>query len=825
MENWQFDRWSALIGLIAGVVLAFVLNWLRRPAAALWQQMRERVGGARRWVAAGIEGRYREELAQYAQTRHFGAGAAPLDAIFVPPRLLPPPAEPLPDEPPLPRIQLPFLWPDLAAYGAVGPLPTLSLEQAVTHTPRALFSAPAGCGKSTTLAFVALMCARAESAFLPDSLPIYAHLAELGPWDPPDADRPRMADDYLLAALQRRAGTLTADSLPSALRQALHAGRAVVLLDGWDELAPAERPEYTRWLADLLKLYPDSRFILTAPATHFGPLLDLGFVPFTLQPWTPAEATQLAQRWADALGATLPTEPKSQQLGAPHVPSLGFWRPGLTALDATLGLWLMLAGETPPPYQVPRYVASIRQILAPFGSEEANWPLEIGQELLGKLAREMDRATSRIASKDRLAQLIQEELGAREELSSRAVQDSLAALAEFSGLLVTFGKDRLVFATPCLFAFFWADNLVRSNEPAPAVQRLFELDWALPLSFYAQMTEAVPMVEQLLAQPAGEFHDSLFQAASWVANTDEREQWRRIILVRLAQKLLDAKTSVGIRERAVAALVSTGDNGVGYLLRQAAGSSNPTLRAAAAPGLGALALQLPGRPGDEKSLEALTKSLHDPDEEVQKAAIYALAATHADGALEAIIQRLLEAGAAVRRVAAEALATMGDEGHSVLREALSDAEVLVRRAALYGLSTLDDDWASEKLNTTQMEDKDWFVRSTAEELINQRLKDRSQRAIKPLRPEDLGWLVSWAAERGEGVPAGPEAMVLVERSFEQRDQPAVRARAARSLGIIGKASSARVLGEAIRDPDLVVRETAIFALAYLQRAWGLPAAN
>ena len=178
-------------------------------------------------------------MAEYAQHRHLGTGAALLKDIFVPTRLIAPLPEPQPDTGDiLPTPQLPHLWPELAAQVAIQPPPTLTLGQMAASARRVLLLAPAGGGKSTTLAYLALACARPddyeELNFRPNSLPIYAHLAELDLPDSPEAEKELPAEEYLIKAAQNRAGTLTADTLPAVLRQALPDGRALVLLDGWD---------------------------------------------------------------------------------------------------------------------------------------------------------------------------------------------------------------------------------------------------------------------------------------------------------------------------------------------------------------------------------------------------------------------------------------------------------------------------------------------------------------------------------------------------------------------------------------------------------------
>ncbi len=830
MDDWQFDLGSALVGLAAGLLAALGLSRLRGPAGKLWEKIQDRITRTRRWLTAGVEGRYREELAALVQKRHVGANKAPLEAIFIPTHFIAPPAEPdLESGLALPKPQLPHLWPELTSLVAAAPAPTISLGQVMSSVKRALVIAPPGGGKSTMLAYMTL-----RSTDDPDSLPLYAHLTEIdlqteAPEPSEDEDKAAQAllpEEFLFKALQARAGALTSDTLPSILRQAMQENKARILLDGWDDLAPAERPHYAQWLAELLARYPANQFIVSAPLVGYGPLLELNFVPLHIQHWRSAQAQRLQERWAAALDTKIPLIPESDVLGAAKVPSMEFWRSDLNPLDTTLNLWLALAEKKPIIKQAGRYWTGTRKMLRALGEtdetkeeEGTNWPLEIGQQVLGQLAQEMAETGNRVSNRARLKELVDDALSQHEEVGGGVGKRCLEALADESGLLAQWGGERLTFMTRALLAYFWAAHQGRTLDPAVIKGRLQAPEWSLPFSFILEMTGSGTLVEQLLAAPADDFQENLFVAADWVARTQGKEQWKRIVLMRLAQLLLAPSTAQALRERAVAALVSTRHDGVGYLLRQAASSPNVSLRLAAVPGLGALATQQPGHSADAKSLETLIKTLLDPSEEVQTAAIHALARTGSVEAEEALIRTLLEGSASIRRVAAETMAQMGKEGHQILQEALTEDEVLIRRAALYGLILVEEPWVRDKLESVMREDAEWFVRSTAEELLDTYVQGPKMANIEAVQPQNLGWLISWAAEQGLGVPAGPAAYKLLQGALQAEDRPDVRAMATRSMGDMGRADVLESIDQASHDPDPQVREAAFFSQARLSRAW------
>jgi HEAT repeat protein len=797
-----------------------VVGRLRQPVKQGWERIRGRIQGARRWVSSGVESRYRHETAEYVQHCHLGKGAARLDEVFVPTPFIAPPRLPAShQDETLPDPQMPYLWPELAPVLATVSPDLLSIGPAVLATDRLAVLAPAGGGKSTLLAYLAL-----RYSDDPEMLPLYAHLAELS-LEPESGDDDTAVETPLLEAVQRRAGTLTADALPGLLRRSLEEGRAVILLDGWDEIAPIDRQDYTRWLDEMVGSFPESKFIVAAPPIGYGPLLSLGFVAMHLRPWQAEEVTELLQKWARVRGVPVSTVPISQDLGSEKVPDLSFWQPGQTALDATLGIMMQLEGRTPSARQARRFGTAVQLLLEPDSEVETNVTGMIGPSALARLAGSMDAAGSRLGTRAAFEDIVAEGLSSHEGATRRDLQKTVDALLSKSGLLTIWGHDSVAFRSPAFYAYFWAANQALSGDQSTILERVQDPEWSLAISFLIEMADSGPVVERLLLSPPDVTREHLFRAADWLARAQGTEQWHRIVMVRLAQLLLNAETPTALRERAAAALVATRDEGVGFLLRQAIASPNQALRAVAAAGLGTLAADIPGRQADEKSLEALINTLDDPSEHVQAAVINALGHTRSKAAIEALIRTLLQSHATARRLAAEALGKMGGEGHEILREALTEDEVLVRRAALYGLAQVSDGWVNETLEEVIRRDSEWFIRSTAEEILNQRLAVPAPDKIEGPRADRMSWLISLAAERGQGVPTGARAVEYLKEALEERQRPAVRALAARSLGDIGDPSSSPLIAEALHDPDLQVREAAFFALARLNQAWNQGRAN
>ncbi len=75
--------------------------------------------------------------------------------------------------------------------------------------------------------------------------------------------------------------------------------------------------------------------------------------------------------------------------------------------------------------------------------------------------------------------------------------------------------------------------------------------------------------------------------------------------------------------------------------------------------------------------------------------------------------------------------------------------------------------------------------------------------------------MAWAASKGEGVPAGPNARQVLIRAL-QEGEPPLRAAAARTLAILGYMPALKPLYGALRDKDEKVRAAVYESLGTLQ---------
>ncbi|RXS83894.1 NACHT domain-containing protein, partial [Streptomyces sp. TM32] len=176
-----------------------------------------------------------------------------------------------------------------------GPVPA---DQALAGRDRLLLRGVAGSGKSTLVQWLAVSCTKApgETALphlygrIPFVLPLRTLTREGAALPSPG---------HFLAAV----GCPVSGSQPEGwVDRVLASGRALLLVDGLDEIPERERELTRRWLRDLLDAFPDNLWMVTSrpSAVRDDWLAADGFGELTLSPMSRAEVAAFIGRWHDA---------------------------------------------------------------------------------------------------------------------------------------------------------------------------------------------------------------------------------------------------------------------------------------------------------------------------------------------------------------------------------------------------------------------------------------------------------------------------------------------------------------------------------------------
>jgi hypothetical protein len=132
------------------------------------------------------------------------------------------------------------------------------IEQALASAPLLFIRGEAGSGKTTLLQWLAVRSARqdfnADLAAWNDTMPFFIPLRRYAGQELP------APEDFL-----HQVGRHIADEMPHGwVHRLLREGRALVLIDGVDEVPERHRVITRRWLGELVATYPEARYIVTS---------------------------------------------------------------------------------------------------------------------------------------------------------------------------------------------------------------------------------------------------------------------------------------------------------------------------------------------------------------------------------------------------------------------------------------------------------------------------------------------------------------------------------------------------------------------------------
>ncbi len=604
----------------------------------------------------------------------------------------------------------------------------------------------------------------------------------------------------IVRALQRRFGGAAASQLPKLVYRRLAAGTCLVLLDGYDELPEAEKPAKLAWLHQFMALYSANFVIIAADVNGYDPLLNLGFQACYLRAWREADFAQLAERWAAAWTKT------GKRVATPDAKQIARAKAGTrgrTILDVTLKIWSDYANDLKVPGRLGWYDFFVRRHL----------PNEALRPIVQRAAAEILNGQGAPLPRDRFKALLSETFTGADGKPTLNIEAELSKLLK-SGLLVDDLAERYTFVHPLLTAYLAAESL----DAASVVPLATQPTWTHAMPFAAIRLPMDAAVSQVLSAPPDLLYTPLFNLAHWLVDAPSDAAWRAEFFKRVGGGALLATSQYPLlRERAMAALITTQDSATAALLFQhALEHPNPLVRRLGCIGLGAL--------GESEYLQYLKPMLNDSSRLVRLACGFALGAIGTSAALDAMMEGLLQRDRDLQRAIAEALAALPGEGHALLREAIESDDLELRRAAVFGLARIRAAWAVTQIYRTQLEDSEPYVRIAAEQAFN--LAENPDRGgIKRLPAVDqIDWLIEWMSERGESIPSGENAPIALLRSL-QEGNPEVRSAAARTLAEIGYVNGLKALYKALGDQDELVRAEAYAALGALQQRVGkaLPA--
>jgi HEAT repeat protein len=792
---FRIDQFSFWVGFAAGIIFAWVFAQVMKAMPAIMRAIGKQINLVRESLTTGNENRLRQDVLNYVQRQHLAAPLFSLTEIGIEARLMTPPLY-LSDEDDIYQditdLTLPYMpdWPEMAAqYGA----PTLTLAQALENGMNIIVIGQPGSGKTVALAQLASDMARREpklgelANMFPMFIPAAALLTHLDNKDPLDGLISSMAGCYISPMNQPR--------LKGLLKFLTANQRAMLLVDGLDELQPEAFQTISQYLALLKQKYPKLRLVAAASPENFNGLLQLGMVPLAMAAWNDSHRQEFVDRWQSLWEKFIAAEDIAS---AEFIDSLLLVRwlggrdPGSTPLEITLRTWATFAGDILGPDALHLLDAHLRR-LSP-GYTNARQGLEVlAMEMVASQKtvipqREAETIIARFIKVHTASpgqtpgELVEpgeeqqaapenqgkspEERSAKDKSTAPRAASASQLVSTFlsNGLLVSYGGSQIGFAHPVLMGYLAGTGIAKTPD-----QQIFSpvSDWTLQniaLGFAGCSSDIFPFVEDYLeAGRQTPIQRQSLLAARWLRITPKNASWRPFIMRYLLETIQKDHETLGLIGRAVSALTLSGDPGVPNLMRQLLKSPQINIRQMAALGCGML--------GDPKALADLGNLTDDVAPSVMRAACLALVSIGSQQALDSVITVLLNGGEEIRRVAAEALTNDPHEGISIMQEGLEMEDILVRRAVIWGILRTKDPKMVLLLEKRAVEDGQWVVRNAAVQALEQ------ARLPNPYIPKpepaiyDRSWLINYAAESGLGVSDKQQAMNLMIQILERGEIP------------------------------------------------------
>jgi HEAT repeat protein len=639
--------------------------------------------------------------------------------------------------------------------------------------------------------------------------PIYIHLQDLdlepgtygGKIDPAEP---------IVAAQRRYISSNTAVMSTPMLYRALSQNRALVLIDGYDDLASNERERYFDWLSAFLEHYGGNFIVMTGPPAGYDMLMNIGFAPAFIRPLNETHFDELTRKWTDAWTGTQPDEKDLQRLLID--------RRNRTVMDVTLKIWATMEGDIQETGRRGYYENYVRHQLGNVGS---------GFEILQEAAAAW---LNQGAAPDRemMRHIVRRCLGLEAAPEGEDASDTqkrkkgggsndgrtLNQLLQ-TPLLLEKPDGTFAFCHP-MVAWYLAGESLSHAKPDKLAALGDNPDWWGALSFATAIVDLEPaIVKRVLQNKPDLMYDTMFHVVEWMPDAPSGLRWTGEVLKRLGSVLMAPNQFPTIREHAMAALIAARDEsgGVTVLLRQAVRSGNPDLRRLGCIGLGAI--------GSPEAIKDLAQMLFDDSQEVQLAAGLGLGAIGTEEALAGMIEALLEGEENLRKAVAEAMAAIPGEGHAILFDGVTHESMYVRRASVFGLARIPATWALVALYRAMLEDSQWYVRSAAEMAFSHAREPRSSGPQLYPEPDRYEWLAQWTAQRGEAVPEGPSGRQLLMRALQEAPTR-IKVEAARSLGKLAHTPAIKALYASLAAPEPEVRVAAFDALGQMAERIGRP---
>ncbi len=400
-----------------------------------------------------------------------------------------------------------------------------------------------GFGKTTLLKHLAYIYGSKQhetygvTPLVPFFLPLRAYRTLLTQAEPPTL--PELVMIYHLKSLAELDDRL--QRLPGNWAQdVLMRGKALVLMDGFDEIPEPDRPALSRWINAQMRRFDRSIFIVTSrPAAYTDSFVDPLRTKLWVRPFQPQQQRDFVHQWyhcqerLDRGGRDTPEVQREAKRNAENLlhqindPN----RPELAALARNPLLLNLLATyhRSNPGVELPRQRAELYQDICTLqlrkrpDAREIQLPLtpEERQGVLQTVALDMMQRNLRLISEADLVALIAETLVAQNIAQNAAVDAAslLKQLIDVSELIVRQGLEGCEFSHLSFQEFLAAAQLKKPGYESILYPHLADANtndenrawWRQTILLYAAQTNPTTLIQEALRQGANDLAYACYQ--------------------------------------------------------------------------------------------------------------------------------------------------------------------------------------------------------------------------------------------------------------------------------------------------------------------------
>lgn len=771
----NFDRASFWMGFFTAALVIFLSLRLRK----YWVPVKEFATRYFRTIkvkqSTSSDSMLRQDILKRAQNAHLARTLFSLDEVLITPKVMAPAKIIEPDNPDLIASAQPQVIPNLPLvpqFNGQYNGETIAFPRLLRMGVNVAIVGNPGSGKSTTLAYLASLFARKDVSLGPlgQYFPIYLHYHDIQVFSANEPDPIKV----LVKALSYHVAGSHRAQLPGFLQKQLQDNRAILLLDGLDEIPTAQYQQALGFLAALLKARPKLRVVTTASPDRAYGLLDLGIEPLTLAGWTRSDISNFINRWGSLWNKNISSNGHSSQgfdelliagwqaasaefytpiewtarlwgayygdlLGARGADAIGAYCTRLQTYGVDVSRLAMLADRmlTAKQSQI-AYVEAEKlfsEIIIPAATPLSEISFEPGNltqnEVTFQAPIEPDKPTGRGSVGERTIDILVEYGVLRESID-----------------------ERLSFASPVIWGFLTAlavkesdfDPTLVLTEPWSAVSEALH---------YRLVTTQTDWLKAYLSEDLEPFYTQTIQAGLWMRDLPPKDDSRTLIMRYLLQRVKSEDVPYLTRLSLLAAASLSNDPAVLTLDRQLAEAESPALRR--------IAILCSGALRDSKAFNTMVNALNHSDLLLRWAACFAIAALDTPDARNAAKTILDRSEEPLRLAMAEAMAARPPWGHDLLKKAESSSETLTRHALVFGLLHIRTPWAIDILERLAMEDGEWVVRNFAGQAVEYLQKQKRNNRWQYTPSPDAPWLTNYASRKGTGaLKGGVLAALLLE---------------------------------------------------------------